>query len=151
MLQWNLYEPGFAGAVKVLDAPAKMGWVSKAPPFADTVCAVSSAFFTVTIAPARTVIGVSKAKFLIVIVAGSEAVVVGPDAVVDDADERSAVVDVDVADEFELELQPARGTATMTIATSVNRAEQDNGGPFVSIQSILPSRLRRQTWIGDPF
>lgn len=67
MLQWNGYDPGVVGAVKVL-VPSD-AWSSNAPPVsAVTVWAVPSWLSTVTVAPGLTEAGVEKAKPLIVIV-----------------------------------------------------------------------------------
>src|SRR4051812_16112648 len=67
MLQWNGYEPGFVGAVKVL-VPVSAG-SSNAPPSSEvTVCAVPSLLSTVMLAPGLTESGVVKLKSLIVMV-----------------------------------------------------------------------------------
>src|SRR3954466_10891029 len=67
MLQWNGYEPGFVGAVKVL-VPVSAG-SSNAPPSSEvTVCAVPSLLSTVMLAPGLTESGVVKLKFSIVMV-----------------------------------------------------------------------------------
>jgi hypothetical protein len=67
MLQWNGYEPGSVGAVKVL-FPAGAASSNALPASAVTVCAVPSSFRTVMVAPGLTGSGVVNRKSLIVMV-----------------------------------------------------------------------------------
>src|SRR6266576_3152742 len=54
MLQWNLYVPGFVGALKLVLVPPSTLMLKLVPSSDVTVCVTPSLFFTVTVAPADT-------------------------------------------------------------------------------------------------
>lgn len=113
--------PGFVGATNVFDVPAKTGSVLNEPSAAETVCAVSSALCTVTVAPAFTVIGAPNAKSLIVMVDADAPVALGDGVARTDV---GADVGAAPEDAFELEPQLTAKTAmraTVAIATATDR------------------------------
>ena len=66
MLQWNLYSPAVAGAVKVTVLPDSTLPVSNSPLSAVTVWVLGPSFLTVTVAPAFTAIAPPNEKSLMV-------------------------------------------------------------------------------------
>jgi hypothetical protein len=113
MLQWNGYEPGFVGAVKVL-VPGEAASSNALPVSEVTVCDVPSLLFTVTVAPGLTESGVEKLKSSIVIV---EAVL--PASEEEDADD--AELDVVPEDDDEPD-EPQATSATAHRPASTSRA-----------------------------
>src|SRR5436305_3989078 len=87
MVQWNEYDPGAVGVVKVAVPPA--GTLTSKPPLesAVTVCITESLFTTVTCAPGETVNGPLKAKLMMVIVFAAAAGALPPPAGIEDIDD----------------------------------------------------------------
>jgi hypothetical protein len=115
-LQWNGYDPGLLGAVKLAVLP---GWTvtSKAAPLSDvTVCAALSLFTTETFEPALTEVGVWNWKFAIVIIPAvgpEDPVGLGGAELVPDGFEDFAELEVDVPEDA----HPDRAISPVTART----------------------------------
>src|SRR3954447_6007957 len=132
MLQWNGYDPGSVGAVKLL-FPAGAGSLKASPLSAVTVCAVPSSFFTVIFAPGATEVGVVKAKSLIVMVSADDP---EPDPEPDPApDEPDAAPPEDPPDEPPHALRTPRTRAHTKASTSLRI-----GRPDVAASDLGPRR-----------
>jgi hypothetical protein len=116
MLQWYAYVPAWVGAVKVVVFPELTCLVSNDFLSSEvTVCAVLSAFATVTVDPALTVIGLGeKSKFLMVIALPTAGgVVAGGVVATDDEADEDEDDDEDLLDDPpQLASTRVKGTAT---------------------------------------
>src|SRR5579885_2448586 len=124
MEQWNEYEPGAVGAVKVAVPPA--GTLTSKPPVesAVTVCMTESLFTTVTCAPGDTVSGPLNAKLMMVMVFAVAAGALPPPEGIEDIAEAEAAEPAPAPEDPALELEqaatPARAKA---VAAAPNMRE----------------------------
>ncbi len=126
MEQWNEYEPGAVGAVKVAVPPA--GTLTSKPPVesAVTVCMTESLFTTVTCAPGDTVSGPLNAKLMMVMVFAVAAGALPPPEGIEDIaeDEAEGAEPAPALEDPALELEqaatPARAKA---VAAAPNMRE----------------------------
>ncbi len=129
MAQWNEYEPGAVGAVKVAEPPA--GTLTSKPPdeSAVTVCITESLFTTITCAPGETVSGPLNAKLAIVIVFAAAAGALPPLDGMADIDPEEAEAGGLVAAEPplapELELEQAAAPARARAVTAAPKMRED--------------------------
>jgi hypothetical protein len=111
-VQWNGYEPGFVGAVKVV-VPSEAESSKELPSSEVTVCSVPSLLSTVIVAPGLTESGVENWKPEIVIVAAALP-----------ASEEDALEDDDSAVELEDDDEPDGPQATRATAHRPTRTER---------------------------
>jgi hypothetical protein len=114
-VQWNGYEPGFVGAVKVV-VPSEAESSKELPSSEVTVCSVPSLLSTVIVAPGLTESGVENWKPEIVIVAAALP-----------ASEEDALADDELDDDSAVELdddEPDGPQATRATAHRPTRTER---------------------------